>query len=299
MPPWGPRPRARIPEIAPGLAVVVLGLTSAITWGAGDYGGGLLSRRLPLFGVVFTTQIVGMAFALVVAIARGEPVPAGADLGWSLVAGACGVVGMTSLYRGLAVGRMGVVAPTTGVVGAIIPVTVGFLVEGVPRVATIAGIVVALVAVVLVTRAPGHGSDRPSGASWAFLAGTAIGGFNVAIGQLSGAGAFGPLVIIRLVQTVTLVVLVVAWRQPWRIGRRDVARLGVVGVLDMAGNAAFIGAAQVGALAVASVLSSLYPVTTVLLAIGLLHEHVSRSHVVGIVLTAVAIALIAAGTATL
>jgi drug/metabolite transporter (DMT)-like permease len=134
---------------------------------------------------------------------------------------------------------------------------------------------------------------------WALLAGTAIGGFNLSIGQLSGAGAFAPLVIIRLVQTVVLLVLIVAWRQPWRIGRADVARLGVVGLLDMGGNVAFIGAAQVGALAVASVLSSLYPVTTVLLAIGLLHERVTRSHVVGILLTVTAIALISAGTATL
>jgi drug/metabolite transporter (DMT)-like permease len=285
--------------VGPGLAVVVLGLTSAVTWGAGDYGGGLLSRRLPLFGVVFTTQIVGMPFALAIAILRAEPMPVGPDLAWSLAAGACGVVGMTALYRGLAVGRMGVVAPTTGVVGALIPVAVGFVLEGVPRPATIAGIVLALVAVVMVTRAPGHGSDRPSGVRWALLAGTAIGGFNLSIGQLSGAGAFAPLVIIRLVQTVVLLVLIVAWRQPWRIGRADVARLGVVGVLDMGGNVAFIGAAQVGALAVASVLSSLYPVTTVLLAIGLLHEHVTRSHVVGILLTVTAIALISAGTATL
>jgi drug/metabolite transporter (DMT)-like permease len=278
---------------------VILGLTSAVTWGAGDYGGGLLSRRLPLFGVVFTTQIAGMLVALAIAIARGEPVPAGPDVAWAVVAGACGVVGMTSLYRGLAVGRMGVVAPTTGVVGAVIPVVVGFVIDGVPRPATIAGIVLALVAVVLVTRAPGHGSDRPSGVTWALLAGTAIGGFNVAIGQLSGAGAFGPLVILRLVQALVLLALIVAWRQPVRIGRRDVGRLGVVGVLDMAGNAAFIGAAQIGPLAVAAVLSSLYPVTTVMLAIGLLHEHLSRSHVVGILLTVTAIALISAGTATL
>ena len=295
----GPGARPPIPDVGPGLAVVALGLTSAVTWGAGDFGGGLLSRRLPLFGVVLTTQIVGMVVALVLFVVRGEPIPAAPDVGWAIAAGACGVVGMTSLYRGLAVGRMGVVAPTTGVVGAVIPVVAGFAIDGVPRTATIAGIALALVAVVLVTRAPGHGSDRPSGARWALLAGTAIGGFNISIGQLSGAGAFGPLVILRLVQAVVLVALIVAWRQPWRIGRQDVGRLGVVGVLDMAGNAAFIGAAQVGALAVASVLSSLYPVTTVMLAIVLLHEHVSRSHVVGIVLTAVAITLISVGTATL
>ena len=285
-----------IPELGPGIAVVLLGLTSAVTWGAGDFGGGLLSRRVPLFGVVATTQVVGMVVALVIAIARGEPVPAGADIVWSVGAGLCGVVGMTALYRGLAVGRMGVVAPTTGVVGAVVPVLVGFVTEGVPSVATIAGILTALAAVVLVTRAPGHHADRPSGVEWALLAGIAIGGFNICIGQLSGAGQFGPLVVLRLVQTVILFSLIVLWRQPWRMGRSDVARLSVVGVLDMAGNVAFIGAAQVGALAVATILSSLYPVTTVLLALTLLHEKVTRSHLAGIVLTVVAIALIAVGT---
>jgi drug/metabolite transporter (DMT)-like permease len=293
------RPRWPVPELAPGLAVVLLGLLSAVTWGAGDYGGGLLSRRIPLFGVVAVTQVVGMVFALAMAIVRGEPVPQGMDVAWSIGAGACGVVGMTSLYRGLAVGRMGVVAPVTGVVGATIPVVVGFAGEGVPTIRTVVGIVAALVAVVLVTRAPGHGTDRPSGIRWALLAGVAIGGFNVCIGQLSGAGAFGPLVLIRLIQTTVIVFLIVAWRQPWRIRLPDLARLGVVGLLDMTGNVAFIMAAQLGALAVAAVLSSLYPVTTVLLALALLRERVTRSHLAGIALTVVAIALITAGTATL
>ncbi len=256
-----------------------------------------MSRRVPLFGVVAVTQVFGMAVALVIAIARHEPVPAGPDLFWSIAGGACGVVGMTSLYRGLAVGRMGVVAPTTGVVGATVPVLVGFVTEGVPTVATIAGILTALLAVVLVTRAPGHQADRPSGVAWALLAGTAIGGFNICIGQLSGAGQFGPLVVLRAVQTVILVALIVLWRQPWRMHRLDVAKLSVIGVFDMTGNVAFIAAAQVGALAVATILSSLYPVTTVLLALLLLHERVTRSHVLGIALTVVAITLIAIGTA--
>jgi drug/metabolite transporter (DMT)-like permease len=237
-----------------------------------------------------------MVVALVIAIARSEPVPAGADLFWSIGTGLCGVVGMTSLYRGLAVGRMGVVAPTTGVIGAVVPVVVGFVTEGVPTAATIAGIVVALLAVVLVTRAPGHQTDRPSGVEWALLAGIAIGGFNVCVGQLSGAGQFGPLVVLRGVQTIVLLALIVLWRQPWRMGRTDVAKLSVIGVLDMLGNVAFLTAAQVGALAVATILSSLYPVTTVLLALGFLHEKVTRSHVVGILLTVVAITLISIGT---
>jgi drug/metabolite transporter (DMT)-like permease len=256
-----------------------------------------MSRRVPLFGVVAVTQVFGMVVALAIAVARREPLPVGPDLAWSIAAGVCGVVGMTSLYRGLAEGRMGVVAPTAGVVGATVPVLVGFVTEGVPTVATVVGILTALLAVVLVTRAPGHQADRPSGVEWALLAGVAIGGFNISIGQLSDAGQFGPLVVLRAVQTVILVALIVLWRQPWRMHRADVARLSVIGVLDMTGNVAFIAAAQAGALAVATILSSLYPVTTVLLALLLLRERVTRSHVLGIALTVVAITLIAVGTA--
>ncbi|MDQ1322778.1 MAG: hypothetical protein QG587_111, partial [Chloroflexota bacterium] len=138
-------------------------MISAVTWGSGDFGGGLLSRRAPLFSVVGVTQFVGIFAALVIAVLLGEPFPALSDIAWAVGAGIGGMIGITCLYRGLAVGRMGVVAPTAGVLGAAIPVVFGFLVEGVPTPMTIAGIVAALVAVVLVTRAPGHGTDRPSG----------------------------------------------------------------------------------------------------------------------------------------
>jgi len=248
---------------------------------------------------VALTQVVGMVAAVGIAAGRGEPVPQGADLGWAAATGVAGVIGMTSLYRGLAVGRMGVVAPTTGVLAAVIPVVVGFATEGIPPPAVLVGIATALAAVVIITRVPGHDDGRPSGVRWALTAGIAIGLFNVFVGQLSGAGAFGPLVVIRLVQGVVLAVLIVAWRQPWRMGRDVVPKLVAVGLLDMAGNACFILAAQTGQLAIAAVLSSLYPVVTVVLAVMVLSERVTRSHVLGIALTGLAIVLIGVGSATL
>ncbi|HEU0244969.1 MAG TPA: DMT family transporter [Candidatus Limnocylindrales bacterium] len=252
-----------------------------------------------MLGIVLGTQLVGMVLALAIALARGEPVPHGADLGWSIVAGMAGVIGITALYRGLAVGRMGVVAPTTGVLAAVIPVVVGFTLEGVPRPAVIAGIVTALVAVVLVTRAPSHDDGRASGLPWALASGLMIGLFNVCIGQLSGESAFAPLVVIRLVQAIALTAFILLARQPWRVGRRFLPALVLIGALDMTGNAAFILATQSGQLAIAAVLSSLYPVTTVILAIAIHRERLSRSHLAGIALTAVAIGLIGLGTATL
>jgi len=254
-----------------------------------------VTRRAPVLAVVAVIQAVGAVAALGVALVRGESVPIPMDIGLAFVAGIFGLVGLTSLYRGLATGRMGVVAPTTGVLSAVVPVAVGFALEGIPHPAVLAGIAVAMVAVILVTRAPGADPDRPSGIRWAVVAGLAIGGFNVCIGQLSGTTALAPLVVLRLVQAVILVTLILVTRQPWRMPRDVPPKLVGIGLLDMGGNAAFILATQAGALAIAAVLSSLYPVVTVLLAIVFLREHVTRSHAVGIALTAVAIALIAIG----
>lgn len=256
----------------------------------------MVSRRAPLFGVVGLTQFAGVFGALAMAVLLRESLPTFPDIAWAAGAGIGGMVGISCLYRGLAVGRMGIVAPTTGVLAATIPIVFGFVAEGVPQPMTIAGIVGALIAVVLVTRAPGHGTDHPSGVEWALVAGLAIGVFNICVGQFEGQSPFGLLVIIRLLQAAMMALLIVLWRQPWRLPRDLVPRIIVIGMLDMIGNAAFIVAAQVGALAVATVLSSLYPVTTVVLAIVILRERLTRSHVAGIALTAVSIALIAAGS---
>lgn len=247
--------------------------------------------------MVGLTQITGMVAALALAFALGEPVPTFPDIGWAIAAGIGGIVGISCLYRGLAVGRMGVVAPTTGILAATLPVLFGFAVEGIPMPATVVGIAGALAAVVLVTRSTDAGTDRPSGLQWAVASGLAIAWFNICIGQFSGDSAFGLLVIIRLLQAVVMALLIVLWRQPWRLPTDILGKLLIIGLLDMAGNAAFILAAQLGDLAVAVVLSSLYPVVTVVLAIAILREHLSRSHVAGIALTAVSIILITAGSA--
>jgi uncharacterized membrane protein len=112
--------------------VVVFGLFSAAAWGGGDFAGGLAARRAPVFGIVLGSQAVGMVLALVLAVVRAEPLPAAVDVAWSSLAGICGAVGLLALYHGLAVGRISVVAPVTGVLGAGVPVLIGVLLEGVP-----------------------------------------------------------------------------------------------------------------------------------------------------------------------
>lgn len=240
--------------------------------------------------------MVGAALALVLAVLRGETIPLPADVPLSIFGGVAGGIGIVALYRGLAIGRMGVVAPVTGVLAAAIPVAFGILMEGLPGPLVVVGIGLAIVAVVLVSRV-NDGRAGPSGLGLALVAGVAIGAFGVAISQISEGHAFGPLTIIRVTQALLIVSAIVIGRQAWRADRRLLPAMAGVGVLDMAGNASFILAVQAGALSVAAVLSSLYPVTTVVLAMLVLHERMTRSHAIGIVLAAGAIVCIAVGSA--
>jgi drug/metabolite transporter (DMT)-like permease len=265
-------------------------------WGAGDFGGGLVSRRAPVFGVVLVAQIVGMILSVVIAVAARETLPPAADLGWSVGAGLVGAVGITALYRGLAVGRMGVVAPVTGVIAALIPVSAGILLEGLPAPIVLVGILLAILAVILVSRVSDD-REGPSGLGLAILAGVSIGAFTLCLAQMSDGHPFGQLAAIRATETTAITLLILAGRSAWRPDRRLVPAIVGIGILDLAGNTAFLVAIQSGALAVATVLSSLYPVATVLLASVFLHERVTRSHAAGIALAAAAIACIAAGTA--
>jgi drug/metabolite transporter (DMT)-like permease len=266
-----------------------------VTWGTGDFGGGLLSRRAPLFGVVLASQLVGTVVALALALIRGESLPLTADIGWSIAGGLAGGIGISALYQGLAVGRMGIVAPITGVIAALIPVAVGIVVEGIPAPLVVIGIAVAFVAVILVSRVNDERAG-PSGIGLALVAGTAIGALGVAVAQLSNGHVFGPLTVLRATEALLVAAIVVVGRRAWRSDRDLWPALAGIGVMDMAGNGAFILAVQAGSLAVAAVLSSLYPVTTVVLATIILRERVTRTHAAGIVLAAVAIACIAAGS---
>jgi drug/metabolite transporter (DMT)-like permease len=273
---------------------VVLGLAAALVWGAGDFGGGLASRRSPVYGVVLVSQITGMLLCGAVAIALGERIPAGSDLVVCLIAGVLGAVGITMLYRGLAIGRMGIVAPVTGVLAAVIPVVAGFATEGVPGPIVVVGIVVAVVAVVLVSRVADESGGR-EGLREALLAGTTIGLFGVAIAQLSEGNVFSAITVIRLAQGALVAGVVLVMRSAWRPSRSILPALVAIGLLDTAGNAFYLVAVQTGQLAIASVLSAMYPVATVVLAMAFLREPITRDHTVGIVMAGIAIAMIGAG----
>jgi uncharacterized membrane protein len=280
----------------PGLAVVVFGLASAIAWGAGDFGGGWTSRRAPVLGIAIGVDLLGTIAMVGLAIAIGEPVPGAATLGLAALAGVLGVAGILGLYQGLAVGRMGVVAPVTGVIAATLPVIVGLVRQGWPGTEVVIGIVLALAAVVLVSRSSDT-SGRRSGIEYALLGGVGLGLFNIAIGAFPEHRVAWPLAVIKVSSLVPIIAMVILGRRPWRVPRPIVPALLATAALDLAGNGLYILATQAGRLDIAATLSSLYPVTTVVLAVIVLRERVTRSHLFGIVMAAVAVALIAGGSA--
>ncbi|MGZ6269239.1 MAG: EamA family transporter [Candidatus Limnocylindrales bacterium] len=249
---------------------------------------------MPAVGVVLCSQAIGLAGILVLALVRGEALPTPAQWGWGAAAGMCGASALVAFYRGLALGRMGLVAPVAGVLGAAVPVVFGTLVETLPRPGQALGMGLAMLAVLLVSRPDEAGGGR-DGLGLALIAGLGFGGFFVLIHQVGHGPVFWPIVAARSASIVLLAAVVLVGRQAWRPTRPAAGPVMLAGVLDGAGNLFFLLASQVGPLAVAAVLSSLYPVSTVVLARLVLGERVARVHAAGVMLALLAIALIAAG----
>lgn len=274
------------------LTAVLLGLASAASWGAGDFSGGLASRRAPVFGVLVLGQLAGTTLVATTALVLGEVAPPAAALAWAVAAGASGAVGLAALYRGLAVGRMAVVAPVSAVLSAAIPVAWGMAQEGLPPASKLGGFGLALAGIWLVARSGEIGEGR-AGLGLAILAGCGFGGFLVLMDRGAQGGTFWPLAAARGTSLALALGIALARRRAWVPGRAAVPLVVLSGVFDAGGNACFVLAAQAGRLDVASVLSSMYPASTVLLAALLLRERVTRPQGAGVAAVLAAIALIA------
>jgi drug/metabolite transporter (DMT)-like permease len=274
------------------LAAVLLGLASAASWGAGDFSGGLASRRAPLLGVLALGQAAGATLIVATALLLAEPLPPPGALTFGVAAGACGMVGLAALYRGLAVGRMSVVAPVSAVLAAALPVVWGALSEGLPPASKLAGFALGLAGIWLVARAGTPGGGR-GGLRLALVAGCGFGAFLVLMDRGAEGGTFWPLAAARGTSLTLALLWAVARGRPAAPPRSAVPLVLLSGTLDAGGNAFFVLASQAGRLDVAAVLSSMYPASTVLLAAVLLRERLTRAQGAGIAAVLAAIVLIA------
>ena len=279
--------------ISPEIAAVFFGLAASALWGAGDFSGGIATKRANVISVITVVHAIGFVLMLILALVTHETIPPLADWIWGGVAGLAGVLGLIAFYQALANGRMGVAAPITGVIAALLPVIVGLISEGLPGTGHLVGFASALISVFLVSYAVGT-TWNSSGAGLAILGGIGFGLFLVFAGQVGNTAVFWPLVAARGASTIMMMAISVRRKLHLPISDPGL-RLPVLmaGALDALGNVFYVLASQAGRLDVAAVLSSLYPAMTILLAALILKEHIGRIQFVGVVLALAAISLIA------
>ncbi len=279
----------------------VLALASAALYGAADFVGGLATRKAPAIAIVVVSQTAGL-----VLLALALPLMLGAwpsllDLFWGAAAGLAGGVGVALLYQALAVGTMAVVAPVTAVCAVIIPVVATWIAGDAPRRVTLAGIMLALVAIVLVSQqrptAEGDGAQRHvgSGLGLAFLSGIAIGFFFLLLARTAPEAGLWPLLAARSASVVLFAGLAAASSTSLRMPRHVALQATGGGALDVVANALYLIASHQGALSVVVTLVSLYPASTVILARVVLAERLSGWQHAGIVCALVAVVVIVGG----
>lgn len=280
---------------------VLLSLFAALAYGASDFVAGLFSRRTDPFAVALVTQaggLVALLVALPVVAALGiDGPPTAPAVGWGAAAGVGAAVGTLALYRGLGRGRMSVVAPVSGLGSAVLPAVVGVLAGEHLSLLTAAGVLVGVVAVGLVSSAPGGSADagRPSGLVDGILAGFGFAELFIALDRAGGAAGVWPLISSSVTGLAVIGVVVLVRRTRVRMPGRIALSLLGAGALASCALGAFLVATSHGALAVASVLTALYPGATVLLAVLVLREHTGRVQLVGLLLAAVAVVAVTLG----
>lgn len=275
---------------------ILLALAAAVAYGASDFIGGVGSRRLSPWQVVLVGQSAG-ALVMLVAGVMLPGTPTVADFAWALLAGVGSAAGSIFLYRGLARGRMGLVAPISAVGAAVLPILAGLAFGERPGWLAWIGMLVALPGIWLVSR--GGTSDRTTGPRAAVLDGVAAGvGFGVlfvALAQISDGAGLLPLAANQLTGAVLTVAIAAALKQAWRPTRGVFGWGSASGVLGALGTLAFLLATGATTLGVAGGLASLYPAVTVLLAAAFLRERVSWGQQAGIGICTLAVAAMALG----
>jgi drug/metabolite transporter (DMT)-like permease len=273
--------------------VAALALAAAASWGVGDFFGGLKSRSLNPVAVLIVAQPIGLTLLGIWVAVRGEGPPGSAVL-WACLAAVLGTTGLIAFYLGMAAGALSIVAPIAGA-GAAIPVIWGLAGGDHPSRYQELGFAAALVGIVLASfeRRP-EAARLAAGVGWAAIAMLAFGAYYIPMHAASHGDFLWAAFVFRLTSTTLIAAAWLVLRPP-RARRADLTVLASIGILDTGGNVFFAAASARGLVSVVSILASLYPVVTVLLARVVLNERVHRSQELGIALALAGIVLISAG----
>lgn len=274
---------------------ILFGLLSALSWGAGDFTGGLAARKVGAYRSVFYGEVIGVLFLFSVLAFINEPLPDVRAQLFALLAGMFGTLGLMLLYHSMTLGLMSIAAPVSALLAAVLPVVVGMFSEGFPGIITFVGFGFALLAVWLVSQSEGGVQDVLSHLSdlkLPLLAGIGFGFYFVLMHQATrDGGAVWHMVISRMGGMALIVGYLLVTRSSWKIDPSALPIISVNGILDLGGNFFFILAGQAGRLDVASVLSSLFPGATVILAWIFLRERLNRNQWIGVACALIAIVL--------
>jgi drug/metabolite transporter (DMT)-like permease len=284
-----------------------LALASGLSWGTADFLGGLMTRRIGVLPVMAISQGAGLVFTGVLILVIGDPPPETRYLLFGVTGGLTGAIGLGALYQGLAIGPMSVVAPAASL-SVMVPVLIGLATGDRPSAPQWAGMACAIVGIVLAARESDatdiEGREEPPsrrgwfgpGLLYALAAALFLGLLVASLDAAGDGSATWAAFMVRVTSVPLIVAAALIWRRHERMPtRKETGTLVVVGAFDNLANVLFALAAQTGMLALVSVLGSLYPVSTVLLARGFLHERMSRLQTVGVVTAFVGVGLIALG----
>ncbi|MBU6311977.1 MAG: DMT family transporter [Actinomycetales bacterium] len=266
----------------------LLALVSSLCWGLADFTGGLATKRVGSLRVISVTYPVGFVLLTVLAITIVPGTISPAAIGWSIFVGVFGLAAMFPLYGALALGPMGIVSPLTALGGALVPVVVGIVRGETVTALTVGGMILAIAAVILVSREPGpHRRVTPRALLLSAAAGLLIGTYLTGIGVAPDDSGIWVATLGRGVGSLLLCVVAVvllarkgtsSWRPfPWKLAV-------ITGMVDALANGLFQLAAQQGELVVVAVIGCLYPAATLLLAHWVLKERMTRIQGAGVVL---------------
>jgi drug/metabolite transporter (DMT)-like permease len=283
------------------MLAIALALGSSLLWGLADFLGGLKSRSFPVPVVLAIMYVASLVTMGVFIAARGEGPPAAEAVLAGLGAGLFGIAALMAFYRALSIGTMSIVAPLAST-GVGLPVLVGLATGDQPGLLRSLGLAAAVVGVVLASREERGGSADPrlqrQSVLLAIVAGLGFGAYFV-FAEISSRGDVGWALLLSRAAATPFVVafaLIALRRGGRRPGMRELAIIGGIGLLDLGANVLYNTSTTIGELSTVAVASSLYPVTTVLLAAALLNERVRGIQRTGVAIALFGVVLIAAGT---
>jgi drug/metabolite transporter (DMT)-like permease len=287
---------------------ILLGLAAAVTYGAADFLGGLATKTTRVFSVVLLSQLLG-SLLILVALPFFADIPITGDaLLWGGLSGVAGATGVAFFYQGLSVGRMSIIAPITAVIAASVPVVFGLVTGERPGSVALAGVVVTLVAVALISsspdRAPGAeqqggrprtDAEQQSGLAHAQAAGLAFGAFFILLSRAGDDTGLWPLVGARF-SSLTVIGAAILVTRSWDTpNRTELPAIAGAGVFDVLANLFYLLASREGLLSVVAVLTSMYPASTVLLARVVLKERFAPTQILGLAVAVAGVVAIGFG----